>query len=222
MRMGHDLLPPSTRSRYLFILGAIAGMLLIITGTFKLGLHRPLMTKKSLMNVDRDLLVQTEKAWAQKMELAGVPNLHKVSEDLYRGAQPTEEGVRQLKALGIKTIVNLRTLHSDRDEIGEMNDVDSRRIATQPWAVKNDDIVRFLRIITDPNRIPVYVHCQRGADRTGTMCAIYRMVVQGWTQDQALAEMTQGGFGFYAGWQELIDTIRRLDIQEIKKQAGLL
>ena len=99
----------------------------------------------------------------------GRANLHKVSDDLYRGAQPTEEGVRQLKALGIKTIVNLRTLHSDRDEIGETHDVDSKRIATQPWAVTNDDIVRFLRIVTDPNRTPVYVHCQRGADRTGTM-----------------------------------------------------
>ena len=45
------------------------------------------------------------------------------------------------------------------------------------------------------------------------------MVVQGWTQDQALAEMTQGGFGFYQGWQDLIDTIRDLDIDSIKRQA---
>jgi tyrosine-protein phosphatase SIW14 len=179
------------------------------------------MTDTSLMNVDRNPSVHTERAWAQKMDLAGVPNLHKVSDDLYRGAQPSEEGIRQLKALGIKTLINLRAFHSDRDEIGETNDIDYKHIATQPWAVTNDDIVRFLRIVTDPNRTPVYVHCQRGADRTGTMCAIYRMVVQGWTKEQALQEMTQGGFGFYPGWQDLIDTIRNLDIQQVKKQAEL-
>jgi protein tyrosine phosphatase (PTP) superfamily phosphohydrolase (DUF442 family) len=179
------------------------------------------MTDKSLMNVDRDPSLYAERAWAQKMELTGVPNLYKVSVDLYRGAQPSEEGIRQLKALGIKTIVNLRSLHNDRNEIGEMNDVTYEHIATLPWAVTDIDIIRFLKIVTDPNRTPVYVHCQRGADRTGTMCAIYRIVVQGWTQEQAFQEMTQGGFGFYPGWQDLIDTIRNLDIHQVKKQAGV-
>ena len=218
MRCG--LLPLSTRSWLIYVLGAMAGLLLLVTGTCKLGLHRPLMMDQSLMNVDRDPSVHAERVWAQKIDLAGVPNLHKVSDDLYRGAQPTEEGVRQLRALGIRTIVNLRSFHSDRDEIGETNDVAYEQIATQPWAVTHDDIVRFLRIVTDPNQTPVYVHCLRGADRTGTMCAIYRMVVQGWTPEQAIQEMTQGGFGFYAGWQNLIDEILHLDIQEIKKQVG--
>ena len=46
----------------------------------------------------------------------GLPNLHKVSETLYRGAQPEEEGFETLKTMGIKTVINLRTLHSDRKE----------------------------------------------------------------------------------------------------------
>ena len=56
--------------------------------------------------------------WARPVSLSGVPNLHKVSDDLYRGAQPTAEGVENLRKMGIKTIVNLRRLHSDRDELG--------------------------------------------------------------------------------------------------------
>ena len=58
-------------------------------------------------------------AWAEPLELTGVPNLHKVSDALYRSAQPTAEGMRNLKELGVKTIINLRSFHSDRGEIGE-------------------------------------------------------------------------------------------------------
>ena len=53
--------------------------------------------------------------WAQAVEQPGLPNLHKVSDDLYRGAQPTAEGIKQLQALGIKTIINLRSSDTDRD-----------------------------------------------------------------------------------------------------------
>ena len=56
--------------------------------------------------------------WAQPVALKGVPNLHKVSDRLYRSAQPTAEGMKNLKGMGIETIVSLRSFHSDRDEIG--------------------------------------------------------------------------------------------------------
>jgi hypothetical protein len=52
--------------------------------------------------------------WAQPIDMAGVPNLHKISDVLYRSAQPTAEGMRNLKALGIETVINLRLAHSDR------------------------------------------------------------------------------------------------------------
>jgi protein tyrosine/serine phosphatase len=159
-------------------------------------------------------------AWAQPLSLPGVPNLHRVSEGLYRGAQPTTEGMAQLHQLGIETVVNLRSLHSDRDEIGSLP-LAREHIAMTTWEAEDDEVARFLRIVTDPNRAPVFVHCQRGADRTGTMCAVYRIVVQGWSKDEAIAEMTQGGFGFYEGWQNLIDYVRHLDVAEIKAQAGL-
>jgi protein tyrosine phosphatase (PTP) superfamily phosphohydrolase (DUF442 family) len=57
--------------------------------------------------------------WAEPIELKGAPNLHQVSRTLYRSAQPSKERMANLKALGIETIVNLRSFHSDRDEIGE-------------------------------------------------------------------------------------------------------
>ena len=175
-----------------------------------------------LVSNDRDTeaALLTEREWAQRVEVPGVENLHKVSDDLYRGAQPSVEGMQQLKELGIKTIVNLRSFHSDRGEIGDTG-LSYEHIYMKTWHAENKEVVRFLKIVTDPNRTPAFVHCQRGADRTGTMSAIYRVAVQGWRKDEAIEEMTKGGFGFYSGWKNLIDYIRELDIDGIKIRVGL-
>ncbi len=160
------------------------------------------------------------KDWAERLELPGVPNFHKVSENLYRGGQPTAEGMQQLGKMGIKTVINLRSFHSDRDEI-KGTALDYEHIYMKPWHAENKEVVRFLQIVTDPNRVPAFVHCQRGADRTGTMCSIYRIAVQGWSKSDAINEMTKGDFGFYSGWQNLVNYILKLDIDEIKRQSDL-
>jgi protein tyrosine phosphatase (PTP) superfamily phosphohydrolase (DUF442 family) len=158
--------------------------------------------------------------WAKPMEMKGVPNLHKVSETLYRSAQPSLEGMKNLKAVGIETIVNLRSFHSERDEIGDAG-LAYEHIYMKAWHPEEEEAVRFLQIVTNPRRSPVLVHCQHGADRTGTMCALYRVAVQGWSKEEALKEMMQGGFGFHSIWDNLIEWINALDIERIKKRAGI-
>ena len=159
-------------------------------------------------------------SWARRIELAGAPNLHKVSDTVYRSGQPTAAGMRNLQAMGIRTIVNLRSFHSDRDEIGTATLV-YERIYMKAWHPEVEEIIRFLRIVTDPKRAPVLVHCEHGADRTGTMCAVYRICVQGWTKEEAIKEMKQGGYGFHSVWIELAPWIRGLDIDKIRKKAGI-
>ena len=132
------------------------------------------------------------KKCAQPITQTGVSNLHKVSDDLYRSAQPTAEGMHALKKIGIQTIVNLRSFHSDRDEIADTG-LAYEHIYMKAWHAEEEDVVRFLQIVTDKKRLPVLVHCQHGADRTGTGCAIYRIVIQGWSKEDALREMTEGG-----------------------------
>ena len=155
--------------------------------------------------------------WAAKIELTSIPNFHKVSDDLYRGAQPTKDGMKELEKFGIKTVVNLRSLHSDKDEL-ENTQLNYTHIKMTPLDPEMDDIILFLDIITDSNNTPVFVHCQHGADRTGVMCAIYRVIEQGWTKEYAVEEMTKGGFGFHSAWNNLADYIRNLDIDKIKQQ----
>jgi len=158
--------------------------------------------------------------WAQPIQMKGVPNLHKVSDTLYRSAQPSAEGMRNLRAIGVETIVNLRSFHSDRHEIGDTG-LAYEHIYMKAWHPEEDDAVRFLQIVANPRRDPVLVHCQHGADRTGTMCALYRVAVQGWSKKEAVEEMSQGEFGFHGIWDNLIQWINALDVERIKKRAGI-
>lgn len=158
--------------------------------------------------------------WAQPLILPGISNLYQVTTNLYRGAQPTAEGMKQLKAMGIKTVVNLRSFHSDKDELAG-TDLKGVRFETKPWHAEEEDVVAFLKVVSDTNNLPVFVHCQRGADRTGTMCAMYRIVACGWTKQRAIDEMKHGGFDFSPAWQNLVSFIEKADIAEIKRRAGL-
>ncbi|MGW8248522.1 MAG: dual specificity protein phosphatase family protein [Acidiferrobacterales bacterium] len=158
--------------------------------------------------------------WAQPVELKGVPNLYRITNNLYRSAQPSAEGMRNLKRMGIKTIINLRAFHSDRDEIGKTG-LQYEHIFMKTWHPEKEDVVRFLRIVTDPKQSPVLVHCQHGADRTGTMSAIYRVVIEGWTKEEAVREMTHGGFNFHEVWSNLPPWIAKLDVSEIRKELDL-
>lgn len=127
---------------------------------------------------------------------------------LYRGGAPTREGLETLKGMGIRTVVNLRHYHGkgeekDCREVG----IGYLRIVLESSDAPTDEAVRrFLRAVTDPALQPVYFHCWRGKDRTGAMAAVYRMTVDGWPLEEALAE--RDAFGFYHGWHDLDEFVR--------------
>ena len=159
--------------------------------------------------------------WARKMSKPGLKNLHQVSPTLYRGAQPTAQGMRELEAMGVRTIVNLRAFSSDRGEAKGTKLV-REEMSFKTWHPEDKDVIRFLKIVANTNRLPVFVHCQHGSDRTGTMVAIYRVAIEGWSKEEAIAEMTRGDFGFHKMWQNLVRYLRGLDIAAMKRRAGLV
>ena len=110
---------------------------------------------------------------------------------LYRGAQPSKEGLRTLKELGIRTVVNLRHYHGDTEmeECGKLGLHYIRFRLESSDAPSDEDVRSFLEIVTDPAHRPVYFHCHHGKDRTGTLCAAYRMAVEDWS-DEALTNWT--------------------------------
>lgn len=158
--------------------------------------------------------------WAIPLYEPGLTNFYKVTTNLYRGAQPTAEGMKELTKLGIKTVLNLRSFHSDTSLVSR-GDLKLARLHMKPWHAEDEDVVAFLKIVSNTNNLPVYVHCQRGADRTGMVCAMYRIVVCGWTKDAAIQEMRDGGFHFYPGWRNLVDYIENVNVDGLKKRAGI-
>ena len=161
--------------------------------------------------------------WAKPITKPGLPNLHQVSPVLYRGARPTREGVAELARMGVKTIIDFQT-SLDRpiaeDDVSGTG-IELIHIGFNAWHPEHNDVVRFLKLATDESKQPVFMHCRHGSDRTGMMCAIYRIVVEGWTKDQAIAEMTDGDFGFHPIWQDLLYYIRALDVEKLKAQCGI-
>ena len=86
------------------------------------------------------------------------------------------------------------------------------------WHIETGDVTLALKLIrTKQAQGPVLLHCQQGADRTGLISALYRIVYQGWSKDQALDELLHGGFGYHAIWVNIPDYIRDLDIAWLKR-----
>ena len=158
--------------------------------------------------------------WAKAVKVSGVENAFQVSPDLFRGEQPKAIGMRKLDQMGIKTVVRLRAFHSDRDLL-RGTDLNYERITFQTWDPEEDELIRFLKIVTNPEKSPVLVHCLHGSDRTGAMCAAYRVVVEGWSMEDAIREMKSGGYGHHKIWSNLERWIEGLDVEALKEAAGI-
>ncbi|MGI5922576.1 MAG: tyrosine-protein phosphatase [Lentisphaeria bacterium] len=158
-------------------------------------------------------------AWAKPVDIAGVPNLHQLNEHLYRSAQPSAEGFKNLeKQLGLRSVICLRQFHNN---IVEAQDTLLRMyyVPFSPWSATEDDVIRALRIIARQQDGPFLVHCLHGADRTGLICAAYRVVFDHWTPEEACDEMVEGGFGFHPLWANIPELLLKMDFDKIRRQV---
>jgi tyrosine-protein phosphatase SIW14 len=135
-------------------------------------------------------------SWAKAIqEPDGIENFSQVTQTLYRGAQPTAAGFTKLRDMGIGIIVNFR------DEAGETADEKKQveslgmKYVGIPWSGRQNpssaQIIQFLDLIRANPQAKIFVHCLRGADRTGTMIAAYRIAVEHQTVANAVSEMHQ-------------------------------
>ena len=170
-------------------------------------------------------LAERDPRWAEPLARDGLPNLARIEADLFRGAQPDPAGFVALRELGVKTIVNLRYAHSDRDEVGTAGLPDDAfdlvELPMLASRVGEEEARAFLAIAVDPAKRPLFFHCKHGADRTGAMAAAYRIVAQGWTHADAVAEMTSGGFGFHELFRNLPELVAGLDAAALRQELGL-
>ena len=148
-----------------------------------------------------------------------IPNFQQVDGSLYRGGQPNEEGLRRLKEIEIKTIINLRGEGKEmtgEKELASKLGIDFVNIPLSVYQAPTDEqALRFLSIVTNKEKQPVFVHCDSGRDRTGAFVAMYRVVVSGWTIKQAYKEARRLGFWPYHGDAELKKFIHQLKDRKV-------
>src|SRR5208282_5592467 len=117
---------------------------------------------------------------------------------LYRGGQPGSDGVRALAELGVRTVISLRWgqrgIETERSSV-EAAGMNFVSIRLNYWNLPSQTILdEFLSLLNDPAQRPIFIHCLHGADRTGLLIAIFRIAHDGWTVENAYAEMKQHGF----------------------------
>jgi protein tyrosine/serine phosphatase len=116
---------------------------------------------------------------ADRLAAITIENFGQVSDVYYRGSQPMGDDYADLKALGVKTIIDL----TDDDGKGR----DAREAGLQFFQIgmpstsapSRAQVDQFLSIVNNAEYQPVYVHCKGGRHRTGTLTAIFRMTNEG-------------------------------------------
>ena len=104
-------------------------------------------------------------------------NLYKIDSGVYRSEQPSHEDFKALEKYGIGEALNLRNRHSDDDEAAGTN-VKLHRVKTKAHSINEEQLIEALRIIKN-RKAPIVIHCHHGSDRTGAVCALYRVEVRG-------------------------------------------
>lgn len=129
-----------------------------------------------------------------------IKNFGQMDDRFYRGAQPKEEDYKQLAAIGIKTVIDLRedpTAYEKREA-----EAAGMRYVNLPMSDKDyppaATIDQFLKLVDDPSTGKFFVHCAGGRHRTGVMGAVYRFNHYNWNFDQVYAEMKK--YDFYTRW----------------------
>jgi len=138
-------------------------------------------------------------AWAGDATVRGIPNFHQVNERIYRGGQPSGDGWASLSELGVKTVIDLRLEdeHPTKVEAQAVQAAGMRYINIPMHGVvapSDEQVARALALLDSQD--PIFVHCRRGADRTGTIIACYRMTHDHWDRQRALKEAKSYGMSW--------------------------
>lgn len=151
--------------------------------------------------------------WAQSLD--GDLNLYRMAPGLYRSALPQVADWPELASLGIATVINLYQ-RSDSDWLSDPR-VRQVHLPLHTDRIDDADVIAVLRSIRQAQqRGPVLIHCKHGQNRTGLIAAMYRIIYQGWSKPQALAEMHEGGFGGEARMGDAQDYLLDVDIPALR------
>ena len=121
-------------------------------------------------------------------------NRHKVSDELWRSSQPVPSDIRWARRNGVRTIISLRhssnfgawPLVSETCERKGLNLVNLPLFSREP---PTHDAVRYAHKVFNSVEYPALLHCKSGADRAGMGSALYVLLRQNGTADEAIRQL---------------------------------
>ncbi|MEL0166671.1 MAG: dual specificity protein phosphatase family protein [Pseudomonadaceae bacterium] len=140
--------------------------------------------------------------------------LYRMAPNLYRSALPDSGDLPTLQAQGITTVINFYQRNDDWLSGSNLTAVHEPLHADR---VTDTDVIRVLREIrAGQQQGNVLIHCKHGQNRTGLMAAMYRIVFDGWSREQAMAEMLEGGFGEGELMTDAVGYLNRVDVNAVR------
>lgn len=193
---------------YLYIFGVL------VAGLFGAVLwQKYMLTAKPNVPVARLKMELRPAHWAQPLDPHFV--LYKMSDSLYRSALPRVQDVEWLQQHNVQTVINFYQ-KPDSTWLQDKN-IEQVQIPLRTDRIDDVDVLRVLRSIDRAQKKgPVLIHCKHGQNRTGLIAAMYRIVFEGWSKTDAMAEMQQG----FGGERRMADATRYLenvDVDAIKQ-----
>ncbi len=161
--------------------------------------------------------------WAVPVPETGLPNLYRVTIGLYRAAQPTAPGFTKAEHLGIRSVISLRQTVDDASLAGSTRLVLHRVPMKSRYVAElgSSKIVQVMRLLYHGLESgPVLVHCHHGADRTGLIIALYRLLAQGWSREAAVDELIHGGYGFHPIWANIPRYLHSVDLNDLRDRLA--
>ncbi|MDO4222991.1 MAG: dual specificity protein phosphatase family protein, partial [Acinetobacter sp.] len=145
---------------------------------------------------------QRPPTWAKPIN--SEQNFYQVSPTLFRSEQPDVLFLPQLKKHRIQHIINLRHT-ADNAQLFNPKQFQLTHIPIHTWQINRQDLLNVMRAIKQAEQRgeKVLIHCYHGADRTGASIAMYRIIFQHWTIEQAVQEMKHGGYHFHRIWKNI-------------------
>ncbi|MEH6800482.1 MAG: dual specificity protein phosphatase family protein [Halopseudomonas sabulinigri] len=179
-------------------------------------LWRPDVLRSDQVNIPAPTLSAQEprpQTWATRLDQDFI--FYGLSPTLYRSALPETDDLAELHERGINTVINFYQ-QSDDAWLGD-SEIQRVHIPLRGDRVTDTEVIEVLRAIREGEQHgSVLVHCKHGQNRTGLITAMYRIVYDGWSRDEAMAEMIEGGFGTAERMEDAIGYLNRVDAGEVK------
>ena len=159
-------------------------------------LPKPATTFRPLVGADRrrawrDLLL-VDHGFLRELYL----HKNRVTDDLWRSAQPAPRHLKAAKDAGFRTILNLRgARENDGGYLLEREACAALGLTLVDFPIRSRSPMEKPTLLAaldlwDTLEYPVLMHCKSGADRTGFMATLYRWQHVGLPLDQAMGQLS--------------------------------